>query len=108
MKTKLKIYRQGDVLIERIAKLPQGLERRKPENGRIILAHGEVTGHHHSLAADPADWWKRAGSDEQFLTVKEQTEVVHQEHAPIALPPGDYLVTRQREYAPEAIRNVAD
>lgn len=107
-KTKLNIYRQGDVLIEQIAELPPGLERQKPENGRIILAHGEATGHHHSLAVDPADWWKNPGSGEQFLTVKEETAVEHQEHAPIALPPGNYRVTRQREYAPEAIRNVTD
>jgi hypothetical protein len=103
----LKTYRQGDVLIEQIAKLPAALKRQKPENGRIILAHGEATGHHHSLDIDAADWWK-TDNGEQFLSVKTQTAVEHQEHAPITLPPGDYRIRRQREYSPEAIRNVQD
>ncbi|MGH9523996.1 MAG: hypothetical protein ACRD3E_15850 [Terriglobales bacterium] len=34
--------------------------------------------------------------------------IVHEEHAPIVLPPGDYEIVRQREYSPEEIRNVAD
>lgn len=107
-KTKPKTYRQGDVWIERILKLPTKLTKVEPVSGRIILAYGEVTGHHHSIAADAADWWKVEGEADQFLTVKTATEVVHQEHAPIVLAPGRYRVRRQREYAPEAIRNVAD
>lgn len=108
MKTKLKqIYRQGDVLIERVRSLPKQLTKAKPIAGRIILAHGEATGHHHSLDADAADWWKdEAGT--QFVEVREQTEVVHQEHGPIPLVPGRYRVRRQREYSPAEIRNVAD
>lgn len=106
---KLKIYRQGDVLIEQIAALPAAVQERKPSKGRIILALGEATGHHHALEErDAADWWKTEGTEEQFLDVKTATEVTHQEHAPIVLPPGSYRVHRQREYTPEAIRNVAD
>jgi hypothetical protein len=107
MKQTSKVYRQGDVLIEQVSKLPGGLKLQKAENRRIILAHGEATGHHHSLDVDSADWWKTE-SGEQFLSVKTETLVEHQEHAPISLPPGDYRVRRQREYTPEAIRNVQD
>jgi hypothetical protein len=105
--TKFKTYRQGDVLIEQIASLPKTVKQQKPENGRIILARGEATGHHHSVHIDAADLWKTEGG-EQFLQVKTETPVVHQEHAPILLPPGNYQVRRQREYTPAAIRNVAD
>lgn len=109
MKNKMNkaMYRQGDVLIERVSKIPTGLKRQNPEDGRIILAHGEVTGHHHSIEADAADWWKGDGED-QFVEVKSPTSVTHQEHGPIALPCGKYRVRRQREYTPERIRNVAD
>lgn len=108
-KTKSKIFRQGDVLIERVSRTPAAadLTKQVPIGGRIILAHGEATGHHHSIDADAADWWKTADGD-QFVTVHAATDVVHQEHDPIALQPGKYRVLRQREYSPEAIRNVAD
>jgi len=118
MKTK-KHYRQGDVLIERIASIPTAAKKQK-RSKRIILAHGEVTGHHHSLVTrDPADWWKEGEipttnekpsilAGELFLSLPEGGEVTHQEHGTIALPKGDYRVTRQREYSPEAIRNVKD
>lgn len=114
MKNKIH-YRQGDVLIERIESLPElsGKDsgKQKPSR-RIILALGEATGHHHCLESkDPADWWKRDEgiAEEQFVVVTGQpAHLTHQEHATIVLPPGKYRVTKQREYSPEAIRNVAD
>lgn len=100
-------YRQGDVLIERVSEIPTGLAKQKKQ-GRIILAHGEATGHHHSLDMDAADWWKEEKSGDQYIAVKSAASVVHQEHAPIDLPKGNYRVRRQKEYLPAAIRNVAD
>lgn len=114
-----KHYRQGDVLIERIAKIPTTAKPQKKSRS-IILAHGEVTGHHHCLeVADPADWWKEGEiattnakpstlAGELFLALPNGGVVTHQEHSKIELPAGNYRVTRQREYSPEAIRNVAD
>lgn len=107
--TKQQLWRQGDVLIERVTALPAGLVPVPRENGRVILAHGEVTGHAHAvlgdvefLAADLAEM------EERFLVVESEAQVVHEEHDTIPLPAGTYRVQRQREYAPEAIRNVAD
>jgi len=106
MKTKTSwIARQGDVLIERIDSIPASAKRVK---GKIILAHGEATGHHHSIAeTDPADWWKEADGT-QYVHARGQSVVTHQEHAPIVLPKGKYKVLRQVEYHPQAIKNVAD
>lgn len=97
------LYRQGDVLIMRVAK-PVSTKFETPETP-VILAHGEATGHAHTIAGVRQLW--RDGS-ELILRIDAPQEVRHQEHAPIKLPPGTYRVRRQREYTPEAIRNVAD
>ena len=112
-------YRQGDVFIERIAKIPTAATKQE-QSTRIILAHGEATGHHHTLeTADPADWWKKGElsttnekpttlAGELFVSLPSGGVVTHPEHSEIKLPGGHYRITRQREYSPEAIRNVAD
>lgn len=112
-------YRQGDVLIERIESIPTGATKQKRAKA-IILAHGEVTGHHHQLQTrDPADWWKQGEiaptlekpatlAGEIFVTLPEGGIVTHDEHSKIELPAGNYRVTRQREYHPAEIRNVRD
>jgi hypothetical protein len=110
-KTKLPMYRQGDVGITQVAALPANA---KPvENqGRIVLAYGEVTGHAHALAVEDAQEFSFAdagGIVRRFLKVFDKGATVrHEEHADIPLPPGFYEITQQREYHPEAIRNVAD
>ena len=112
-------YRQGDVLIERIAEIPTTAEKQN-KSARIILAHGEVTGHHHAMEiTDPADWWKQGEistanekpatlGGELYVSLPAGGVVTHPEHSEIKLPPGHYHITRQREYSPEAIRNVED
>lgn len=120
MKKLQKHWRQGDVLIEAIDQVPKSAKAQKASN-KVILAHGEVTGHHHALeVADPADWWKgeqeiaptndkpKTLAGEVFLRLKDGGAVTHQEHSRIELPAGTYRVTRQREYHPEEIRNVQD
>jgi len=101
------IFRQGDVLLVAVEEAPEG-ERRKAERGRLVLAYGEVTGHHHSVAAQDAELID-AGAEGVFLRIMTATPLEHQEHGAITLAPGDYRVTRQREYAPGALpRQVAD
>jgi hypothetical protein len=102
--------RQGDVLLTRVARIPAGAKEKVRDNGRIVLAYGEATGHCHtiedSLAAPRA---ALVEVDElTFLRVDEVSRVVHEEHDPITLEPGNYRITRQREYTPEAIVNVSD
>lgn len=108
------------------------------EAGRVILAHGEVTGHCHEVLdgstqkLDPAEVDISAAEffeepdGRRVLLVNRPCVLRHDEHAPIALDPakpqlfrqGDVLlkpigegaweVVRQREYAPDEIRQVAD
>jgi hypothetical protein len=103
-------YRQGDVLIRRVDAIPEALNTVPKDDGRVILAYGEITGHAHAvlgdvqlLAADVEEMELR------FLRVEgDMAQVVHEEHGTITLPPGDYEVRRQREHAPEASQMVAD
>jgi hypothetical protein len=101
------IYRQGDVLLIKVEKLPKEATKIERENGLLILAKGESTGHHHSIASRQAKLL-RDTQGAMYLTLLVYAYLKHQEHEKIKLPPGDYLVKRQIEYSPEAIRNVAD
>jgi hypothetical protein len=106
----MNIFRQGDVLIRQVAKLPKGATAVKNE-GRIVLAHGEVTGHAHAVAIDEAVEYgmaDAAGAVRRFLAVASSATVKHEEHAAIPLPAGVYEIVQQREYSPQEIRNVAD
>jgi hypothetical protein len=114
MKSIPKIYRQGDVLLIRIPKLPATAQRQEVKESRIILAHGEATGHHHSIAKTSAIFHSddsRKG-DMNFVGIVEVAEALalleHQEHSAITLEAGFYEVRRQREYHPQEIRQVAD
>jgi len=97
--------RQGDVLIQRVSEIP-GCAIPQKHSGKIIVALGEATGHHHAIESDRADWWKEG--DDQFVALSRSAPLTHQEHAPIPLKRGKHIVRRQREYSPEAIRNVKD
>ncbi len=104
----MEMYRQGDVLIERVERnLPTEAEKiPADEKNRLILAEGEATGHAHAVSAIAASLY--AVQADMFLEVLKKTEVLHEEHDLIDLDPGFYKVTRQREYFPTEIRRVAD
>jgi hypothetical protein len=141
-------YRQGDVFLREVAKVPKSVNIVERENGRVILAHGEVTGHSHAIGARGATLYMDTGSGSggrRYLQVApDATDTIevfgdarclggsveagwifgprhvvgeqqvdgaclrHEEHTAVVLPPGIYEVVIQREYTPEAIRNVAD
>jgi hypothetical protein len=51
--------------------------------------------------------WERNGM--LFVNVTAETAtIIHEEHQPITLPQGTYRVWMQREYTPQAIRQVVD
>ena len=101
-------YRQGDVFIERIADAPPDLTPIPPEGERVILAHGEVTGHSHALDKHAVRLYAAKSWADRVLVIARTTALLHEEHASVTLPPGNYRVSIQREYTPQEIRNVAD
>jgi len=94
------MFRQGDVLLVPVAAMPTGRPV-EAENGRLVLARGEATGHHHSVAVSDAELIDSA--EGVFLRIMAATPLEHQEHGAITLEPGVYRVVRQREYAPGAV-----
>jgi hypothetical protein len=104
------IARQGDVLIIGIAKLPTDLEQIDRENDRVVLAHGEVTGHAHAIKDKRATLFRDPKLAAIFMNVSgnEAVALEHDEHDTIQIPPGNFRVIRQREYSPAEIRQVAD
>lgn len=108
----MSLIRQGDVLLVPVTAFPPDVRLVARENGRAVLAHGEVTGHHHSISHPDVTLVTRQEADElrMWLTVTAPgpVELEHQEHSTLLVPPGLYEVRRQREYSPEEIRRVAD
>jgi len=98
--------RQGDVLVESVTSIPE-VTSCDPADGKFIVAHGEATGHNHSLESRYAKMYRDAAGILYLLLVREHI-LRHEEHDPVTLPPGKYRVTRQREYSPEEIRHVQD
>lgn len=106
----MKMYRQGDVMIRQVAALP-ALAIDSTPKGRIVLAHGKVTGHAHAIGEGEArefTWADEGKAARRFLSVMQAAVVRHEEHAAIPLSAGFYEIVQQREYSPEEIRNVAD
>ena len=103
-------YRQGDVLIVPVAKMPESLEPIARDRGRVVLAYGEVTGHAHAIADKRAALFRDPKLAAVFMHVSGDAAVAleHEEHGTVLVPPGNYQIVRQREYSPEEIRNVAD
>lgn len=94
-------YRQGDVLLVAVPAIPEDARPLPRDQGRIVLALGEATGHAHAIA-DPLAALLETELQERFLHVLGEGGVLlrHEEHAPVLLPQGAYQVRRQREYVP--------
>jgi hypothetical protein len=84
----MEMFRQGDVLMTHIARLPEGLNGRQSK----LLLTGEVA---RRLAQGRV---RLPACGTLFLEISQRTQVVHEEHNPLTLEPSFYRITRQREY----------
>ena len=104
----MKQLRQGDVLLQLVNKLPDGVTEIQ---GNVVLAYGEVTGHAHVITLPDTErhkvrYWS-AGA-ERFLQVMERVALTHEEHTEIVLDKGIYRQGFQVEDFGEEVRRVAD
>jgi len=101
MNTK-KLFRHGDLLIEKVGFLPSNIKKVKGK----VLAEGEATGHKHELIGNVQLF--RDKDRQVFFKNQQEVELVHPEHKTIIIPPGFFEVTRQQEYSPIGNRLVMD
>lgn len=96
------MVRQGDVLVRRVTapKNQKDLRRKevKRENGRVVLAHGEATGHAHAIHEPRVRMFRDDALGRTLMKVEETAKIVHEEHDTIELDPGWYEVVRQSEF----------
>lgn len=101
------MYRQGDVLLMPVQAIPGTASRGERDNGRIILAYGEVTGHAHAISEESVAVLEYEGT--RYIRVPDEgAKLKHEEHRAIALAGGEYRIVTQKEYTPKAIINVLD
>ena len=102
MNAEARLYRQGDLLLERIDELPTGLKEIS-HNGFAVLAEGENTVHQHVIKTSGVRVFADLHTSRAtYVEIAEALALLeHEEHAPISLEKGAYRVTRQREYMPQ-------
>jgi hypothetical protein len=102
---KLELYRQGDVVLERLTGQPRGITKRNTA-GDVVLRFGTATGHSHRFTKGAV---VHTSDDAEFLEITDDTaDLVHDEHDTVVLPRGWYKVVLQREHTAQGIRNVQD
>ena len=118
--------RQGDVALLYTSKKVRGQKPLPRDNGRLVLAHGEVTGHTHGIDAKGANLYLESGTratpdimarlltlgggvmPDAELRAPAGTAITHDEHGPVVTKDKGYTVRRQIEYSPAELRSVAD
>lgn len=110
---------QGELHLQRIDKLPEGVTLREGERdgeGNFIVGHSE-SGHHHVVNARLARLMENPNEPDICYLVCEASspymELVHQKtgpeaHEALRSPPGIFKVTRQSETIMQQRRRVMD
>ena len=114
-----KKYQQGDVVMlkvddeyfeKNVRKNEERIEYYGEQPTNAILAFGEVTGHKHQVNMKDMvkeagvtlnmGYNRKAGIDvpDAFIVHNETVILTHEEHNPIELPPGKYMVRIVREF----------
>lgn len=97
--------RQGDVLIVK-SRIPKGAKEVQRDNGAVVLAYGEVTGHSHHITDAGATLLEHEGR--RFLRVDGSATIRHQEHDALKVSESESEIIQQCEWTSEGIEAVRD
>lgn len=102
--------RQGDVLVLPCKEIPASATPIEAEAGRLIVARGEATGHHHSFPwkAGAVLFREDGSGGGMFVDVTAPVSLEHQEHSALSVAPGRYEIRIQRTMSAGLVRRVAD
>lgn len=89
------LLQQGDVLLIKIKKIPDGLKKVSKKQRGYILAEGEATGHAHVINHD-IKCFEKEGI--MYLKINMCVPLQHEEHKTISIPAGIWEVRRVQEY----------
>jgi len=112
-----RFYAQGDILLERVNQAPvSGQILHAPDAEALVVAEGELTGHHHKISGCATlyrdDALARDIPDNLYIGHLQVegtgARLEHDEHAPIDLALGTYRVRRQRQLEPSDIGIAGD
>jgi hypothetical protein len=113
----LRLCAQGDLLIERIEDAPvSGVALGSAEADAVVVAEGELTGHHHKLFGRVTFYRDEALArdipDDLYVghvqVAGPAARLEHEEHAAINLERGTYRVRRQRQLEPNDVGIAGD
>jgi hypothetical protein len=102
-----KLYAQGDIILERVDDATPVSPVSRDQDGAVVLARGELTGHRHAFYGYGVTMFRddalsRDMPPQLYLGHVRidvpSAELRHEEHAAIELPAGTYRVRRQREW----------
>lgn len=101
------LIRQGDILLEKVK--DEDITGEKIQSQDNIITHGE-SGNQHRMNQQVIIFEDKKTKDRFVHVMNQNTELVHQEHAKIAIPKGLYRIRREREYNAfeQSIRQVMD
>lgn len=104
------LRQQGDVLLKKLDKLPEGLKPAQLTSRGWVLAEGEATGHAHTVLPQEGTTVYVDENGELFVDSSKPFTVKHDEHKAVASPPGIWKVDKVREYdhLAEEARQVRD
>ena len=100
---------QGDVICQRVEKLPEGAVMRDLSFRGYVLAEGEKTGHRHTTAPNP-DVEMYEWDGKMYLKTKSSCTITHEEHQPLTLDPGIWEIGQvfERDHAKQLTERVRD
>ena len=105
------VFRQGDVCLIAVESIPADAKPETAAGAKVILALGEVTGHHHRFEFMNTDHnvkLFKTDAGARYIDVTAAAELLHEEHSTVQVPAGRYLLPTQVEYTPAELRQVAD